>query len=59
VVELPLRLPEEHVATDCDTCHVDIPYGVTCWAVPTGEHSEEGHVVVRIECGLCRQGTGV
>lgn len=42
------------VATDCDECHDDIPYGVTCYAVPTGRE-DEGRPVVRIVCGSCYQ----
>jgi hypothetical protein len=40
------------VATDCDTCHADIQYGVTCYAVPTGEQDHE-KPVIRIECAEC------
>ena len=43
-------------ATGCDECHDDIPYGVTCYAVPTGRE-DDGRPVVRIVCAACRPNT--
>lgn len=42
--------------TDCDYCGDPILYGVTCYAVPTGE-VDEGRPVVRIVCETCRTPT--
>ena len=49
------------VATDCDRCHTDIPYGVTCYAVATGrtwdgDDADKGKPVVTIVCAACYTG---
>ena len=49
------------IATDCDSCHAPIPYGVTCYQVSTGEvwtgnDADRGKPVVRIECADCYHG---
>ena len=41
----------KHYATDCDVCHSDIAYGVTCYSVPNGE--VDGMQCVRIVCADC------
>ena len=51
----------EEAATDCDTCHDPIPYGVTCYAVPTGEtwggdDADRGKPVIRVVCAACYSG---
>ena len=51
----------EEAATDCDTCHNPIPYGVTCYSVPTGktwdgDDTDRGKPVVRIVCAACYSG---
>ncbi len=56
------RGPE--IATDCDRCHAPIPYGVTCYQVPTGtlwdgDDADRGKPVVRIECARCYRGPAV
>ena len=49
------------VATDCDRCGEDIPYGVTCYAVATGrtwdgDDADNGKPVVSIVCATCYTG---
>ena len=51
------------IATDCDKCAAPIPYGVTCFAVPTGEvwegdDEDAGKPVVEIVCGDCYRKCG-
>ena len=56
-----LALAVSDVATDCDRCHADIPYGVTCYSVATGrtwdvDDGDLGKPIVQIVCATCYAG---